>query len=136
VRAAELNAFDVLWARHVVFVDDAWDVVGERLPQVSERRDEVRREEGRARHRPQAAHHREGHGPHGKQNGLHVPCRADANKSEIKRAVEELFKVTVLGVRTMVRSGKLKGRAKMKRACRTGSGAVVTLKAGDSVEFL
>jgi large subunit ribosomal protein L4 len=32
VRAAELNAFDVLWARHVVFVDNAWDVVAERLP--------------------------------------------------------------------------------------------------------
>jgi len=33
VRAAELNAFDVLLHRHVVFVDDAWDVVGKRLPE-------------------------------------------------------------------------------------------------------
>jgi len=33
VRAAELNAFDVLLHRHVVFVDDAWDVVAKRLPQ-------------------------------------------------------------------------------------------------------
>ena len=36
VRAAELNAFDVLLHRHVVFVDNAWDVVGKRLPQVTE----------------------------------------------------------------------------------------------------
>jgi large subunit ribosomal protein L4 len=32
VPAAELNAYDVLLHRHVVFVDDAWDVVGKRLP--------------------------------------------------------------------------------------------------------
>jgi large subunit ribosomal protein L4 len=34
VPAAELNAHDVLLHRHVIFVDDAWDVLGKRLPKV------------------------------------------------------------------------------------------------------
>jgi len=72
----------------------------------------------------------------GKQNAYTFLVAPDANKSEVKRAVEELFKVKVLGVRTMVRSGKLKGRGKMKRRMPDWKRAVVTLKAGDAVEFL
>ncbi len=60
----------------------------------------------------------------------------DAGKPEIRRAVEALFKVKVTGVRTMVRTGKLKGRGKMKRRMPDWKRAVVTLKAGDTVEFL
>ena len=60
----------------------------------------------------------------------------EANKAEIKRAVEELFEVKVLAVRTMVRNGKLKGRARLKRRMPDWKRAIVTLKAGDSVEFL
>lgn len=72
----------------------------------------------------------------GKQNAYTFLVAPTANKSEVKRAVEELFKVKVLEVRTMVRSGKLKGRGKMKRRMPDWKRAVVTLKAGDSVEFL
>jgi large subunit ribosomal protein L23 len=72
----------------------------------------------------------------GKQNAYTFLVAPDANKSEVKRAVEELFKVKVLDVRTMVRSGKLKGRGKMKRRMPDWKRAVVTLKAGDAVEFL
>lgn len=59
-----------------------------------------------------------------------------ANKSQIKKAVETLFKVRVASVNTMVRKGKLKGmgyreyhRPDMKRA-------VVTLREGDAIEFI
>ena len=31
LRASDLNSYDVLWHRHVVFVDDAWDVLIQRL---------------------------------------------------------------------------------------------------------
>jgi len=72
----------------------------------------------------------------GKQNAYTFLVAPDANKSEVRRAVEELFKVKVLDVRTMVRSGKLKGRGKMKRRMPDWKRAVVTLKAGDAVEFL
>ncbi len=69
-------------------------------------------------------------------NGYTFLVAHDAGKSEIRRAVEALFKVKVTGVRTMVRSGKLKGRGKMKRRMPDWKRAIVTLKAGDTVEFL
>ena len=71
-----------------------------------------------------------------KHNGYTFLVAADANKAQIKRAVEQLFQVKVLGVRTMLRSGKLKGRGRMKRRMPDWKRAVVTLKAGDAVEFL
>ena len=70
------------------------------------------------------------------RNGYTFLVAHDAGKTEIRRAVEALFKVKVTGVRTMVRSGKLKGRGRMKRRMPDWKRAVVTLKAGDSVEFL
>ncbi len=69
-------------------------------------------------------------------NGYTFLVAHDAGKAEIRRAVEALFKVKVTGVRTMVRSGKLKGRGRMKRRMPDWKRAVVTLKAGDTVEFL
>ena len=72
----------------------------------------------------------------GKHNGYTFLVAPDANKAEIKRAVEQLFEVKVLSVRTMIRHGKLKGRARLKRRMPDWKRAVVTLKAGDSVEFL
>jgi len=69
-------------------------------------------------------------------NGYTFLVAPDANKAEIRQAVEQLFKVKVLGVRTMLRSGKLKGRGRMKRRMPDWKRAVVTLKAGDAVEFL
>jgi len=58
----------------------------------------------------------------------------DANKIEIKYAVQELFKVTVLNVTTMVVKGKMKrmGRYIGKRPDRKK--AIVTLKPGDKIE--
>ncbi len=59
----------------------------------------------------------------------------DANKIEIKSAVEQLFKVKVLKVRTINVLGKIKrlGRKYGKRP--DWKKAIVTLKEGDRIEF-
>ena len=59
----------------------------------------------------------------------------DANKIEIQTAVERLFKVKVLQVRTSNVLGKMKrlGRRYGKRA--DWKKAVVTLKEGDRIDF-
>ncbi|MEL7567265.1 MAG: 50S ribosomal protein L23 [Dehalobacterium sp.] len=58
----------------------------------------------------------------------------NANKVEIKYAVQELFKVSVLNVTTMIVKGKMKrmGRFIGKRPDRKK--AIVTLKPGDKIE--
>jgi len=58
-----------------------------------------------------------------------------ANKIEIKRAVELKYSVTVLTVNTMTVRGKVKrlGRFVGKRA--DWKKALVTLKAGDTIEL-
>jgi len=59
----------------------------------------------------------------------------DANKIEIRAAVEKLFNVNVTGVQTLIARGKLKrlGRFMGRRPARKK--AIVTLKAGDTIEF-
>lgn len=59
----------------------------------------------------------------------------DANKIEIRNAVQELWKVKVIDVRTMVVRGKTK-RVGRSTGWRTGfKKAIVTLQAGDNIEF-
>ncbi len=59
----------------------------------------------------------------------------DANKIEIADAVEKLFKVKVLNVRTQIVRGKEKrvGRHVGRRP--QWKKAIVTLRAGDTIEF-
>jgi large subunit ribosomal protein L23 len=59
----------------------------------------------------------------------------DANKVEIRNAVQKLFNVTVTDVHTQVLRGKLKrlGRFIGRRPSRKK--AIVTLKAGNTIEF-
>jgi large subunit ribosomal protein L23 len=61
----------------------------------------------------------------------------DANKMEIKEAVEKLFSVKVIAVNTMNRQGKKK-RARTAHAGRTADWkrAVVTLAEGSSIDVL
>ncbi len=60
----------------------------------------------------------------------------DANKVEIKRAVEELFGVSVEKVNTLRRKGKRKRERTMRYGRTAGfKRAVVTLKAGDSIDL-
>jgi large subunit ribosomal protein L23 len=58
-----------------------------------------------------------------------------ANKQQITDAVEQLFSVSVLDVRTVITKGKVRrwGRTPYKTA--THKKAIVTLKAGDSITF-
>ncbi len=60
----------------------------------------------------------------------------DANKIEIQRAVEQLFKVHVTAVHTMWRRGKLK-RGRTLHAGRTPARkrAIVTLREGETIEL-
>ncbi|NJD38223.1 MAG: 50S ribosomal protein L23 [Geobacter sp.] len=59
----------------------------------------------------------------------------ESNKIEIKRAVESLFKVSVLSVRTVNVAGKVKrfGRSFGKR--QNWKKAYITLKEGQTVDF-
>lgn len=58
-----------------------------------------------------------------------------ANKDEIKRAVQQIFNVTVLNVNTARFIGKIKrvGRHTGKRS--DWKKAIVTIKKGDKIEF-
>jgi large subunit ribosomal protein L23 len=59
----------------------------------------------------------------------------DANKIEIRRAVEQLFKVTVADVRTLVVRGKMKRVGRFSGQRPSWKKAFVTLKPGDNIEF-
>ncbi|HEY0481415.1 MAG TPA: 50S ribosomal protein L23 [Kofleriaceae bacterium] len=59
----------------------------------------------------------------------------DANKIEIRSAVQSLFKVTVTGVRTLVVRGKQKRVGKFSGQRPAWKKAFVTLKPGDNIEF-
>lgn len=68
-------------------------------------------------------------------NTITLVVDRDANKIEIKQAVETLFKVDVTSVRTSVVAGKVKrvGRTFGKR--QNWKKAYVTLKEGQTVDF-
>lgn len=59
----------------------------------------------------------------------------NANKIEIKNAVEKLFKVTVLSVNTITVKGKLKRLGRTQGMTPTKKKAIVTLKQGDKIEI-
>ena len=59
----------------------------------------------------------------------------NANKIEIKYAVQELFKVTVTDVNTMNVQGKAKRMGKHVGRTANRKKAIVTLKSGDKIEL-
>jgi large subunit ribosomal protein L23 len=59
----------------------------------------------------------------------------DANKVEVRRAVESLFKVTVTDVRTLIVRGKEKRVGRFSGRRPSWKKAFVTLKPGDNIEF-
>ena len=58
-----------------------------------------------------------------------------ANRIEIKRAVEEGFKVRVTSVRTMQMSGKTTQRGRIQGKRRDWKKAIVRLRPGERIEF-
>jgi len=61
--------------------------------------------------------------------------RPGASKNAIREAVEQLFKVTVMKVRTMNFMGKERRRGAAKGRRMNWKKAYVTLKEGDKIEF-
>ncbi|MHB8173379.1 MAG: 50S ribosomal protein L23 [Nitrospirota bacterium] len=70
------------------------------------------------------------------QNKIVLQVSPDANKIEIKNAVEAVFKVKVAEVRTMVFKGKRKRMGARQGVRSDWKKAIVTLKEGQSVEYL
>lgn len=59
----------------------------------------------------------------------------DANKIQIKGAIETLFKVGVIDVNTLVMRGKERRMGRGYARLRNWKKAVVTLKPGDEIQF-
>jgi len=70
------------------------------------------------------------------ENKILVEVNTDANKVDIKKAVEEIFKVKVEKVATINTNGKWKrqGRSIGKRPDRKK--AIITLKKGEKLDFI
>ncbi|HEX9737789.1 MAG TPA: 50S ribosomal protein L23 [Candidatus Limnocylindria bacterium] len=70
------------------------------------------------------------------RNNYTFAVRQDANKLQIKAAVETEFKVTVLGVRVQTVHPKQKSRGRRTKGMTSGwRKAVVTIAAGDKIEL-
>mgnify|MGYP001546726838 CR=1 FL=1 len=67
-------------------------------------------------------------------NQVIFKVRPDATKTEIKAAVETLFKVKVKAVNTIVRKGKEKAFRGVKAVLSDTKRAVVTLESGHSID--
>ena len=59
-----------------------------------------------------------------------------ANKVQIRDAVQKVFKVTVTGVRTQVVHGKVRRMGRYIGRTSDWKKAIVSLKQGDSIEFV
>ncbi|MGH7832160.1 MAG: 50S ribosomal protein L23 [Candidatus Binatia bacterium] len=70
-----------------------------------------------------------------KSNQVMFRVRRDANKTEIKTAIEALFKVKVVDVRTLRNLGKFRRVGKNVGRLPLWKKAYVTLKEGDKIDF-
>jgi large subunit ribosomal protein L23 len=71
-----------------------------------------------------------------KRNQAVFKVLADAQKPEIKKAVEKLFNVKVTGVRTLNVKGKVKGFGGRKGIRSDWKKAYVTLAAGSQIDMM
>jgi len=58
-----------------------------------------------------------------------------ANKIDVKKAVEELFEVSVVNVNTLIVRGKMKRMGRGRAKTRNWKKAIVTLGPDDSIDF-
>ena len=68
-------------------------------------------------------------------NKVTFEVERSANRVEIKRAVEKIFNVRVASVQTMQVRGKVKRRGRILGKRRDWKKAIVTLMAGERIEF-
>ena len=59
----------------------------------------------------------------------------DANKAEIRNAIETLFAVSVRQVRTMIVRGRMRRMGRGHAKTRNWKKAIVTLKDGETIDF-
>lgn len=70
------------------------------------------------------------------ENKVLMEVARDANKIEVKRAVEEIFKVSVVSVHTLNIHGKKKRLGRHEGRTRSWKKAIVTIKSGENLDFL
>ncbi len=70
-----------------------------------------------------------------KRNQVIFEVVRTANKVQIKDAVQKLFKVNVTSVNTMIMRGKDKRMGRGYSKTQNWKKAIVTLKAGDTIDF-
>jgi large subunit ribosomal protein L23 len=70
------------------------------------------------------------------QNKVLIEVSKDANKIEIKRAVEELFKVKVEKISTIKMYGKFKRHGRSVGRTPDRKKALITLKKGEKLDFI
>jgi large subunit ribosomal protein L23 len=70
-----------------------------------------------------------------KYNQVVFEVARDANKIQIKDAVQKIFGVTVTAVNTMITRGKERRMGRGYAKTQNWKKAVVTLKEGDSIDF-
>ncbi len=69
------------------------------------------------------------------QNKYTFEVDLDANKMQIKAAIETLFKVTVDNVHTLIIRGHMRRMGKGYAKTRNWKKAVVTLREGETIDF-
>ena len=70
------------------------------------------------------------------ENKVLIEVAREANKIEIKKAVEELFKVKVEKVATIKAHGKMKKDGKFAGMTSDRKKALITLKEGEKLDFI
>ncbi len=70
-----------------------------------------------------------------RRNQYHFEVARDANKIEIKRAIEVIFNVQVSGVRTQQRRGKVKRQGRYAGRRSDWKKAIVTLKPDQKIDL-
>jgi large subunit ribosomal protein L23 len=70
-----------------------------------------------------------------KHNQVIFEVARDANKVQIRDAVQRLFKVNVTDVNTMLMRGKDRRMGRGRGKMQNWKKAIVTLKEGDSIDF-
>ncbi|MBU0987562.1 MAG: 50S ribosomal protein L23 [Proteobacteria bacterium] len=68
-------------------------------------------------------------------NQITLEVDRNANRVEIKKAVEDIFSVRVIGVRTMQVKGKVKRRGRIVGKRRNWKKAIVTMMPGERIDF-
>ena len=71
----------------------------------------------------------------GRHNAYTFEVAPDANKFTVHRAIEELYKVGVADVRTIVRKGKVKRTKSGTRKKKDIKRAIVVLKGDDRIDL-